>query len=325
MEDAHDIYGYQHQEITDTLFQSRQAVLDIVMDSRSALHPIGLDYEQWMASGGELQEIGRANDFARKFFSAQVLPGDASLIEPHTNYVVESLPADILAIGDTPAAVSERLRRRATILAPLLFQLVILRMYLGRAATDDIQIYFLTRTFDKAELEKLSKNDPLYLAKKGMVIRHMTEPELVLQAAEDTAGQNMPARWCKIGTRVTKAAAARIPAKTVLASAYDPIGGDYIWMDPPFASSLSTDVDWVADPKFIHSSPLSEPPADLMTTNIDLNTPPLGPGDIVGFPKQTTPFPRPLKRKHEDDLGPGSALMAEQKAPILRRSNRKQH
>ncbi|KAJ6616544.1 hypothetical protein B0H10DRAFT_2036689 [Mycena sp. CBHHK59/15] len=151
-----------------------------------------------MATGGELRDVGRANDFVHKFFSAQILPGDASLIGPHTDYIVQSIPPDVPAAKDDPAALSEGLRRCATILASILFQIVILRMYLQRSAADDAQIYFLTRSFNPDEWEKISADDPLYLAKQGTVTRHLTDPERGLQAPEESSGQNIPARWCKI-------------------------------------------------------------------------------------------------------------------------------
>ncbi|KAJ7621669.1 hypothetical protein B0H17DRAFT_597531 [Mycena rosella] len=236
-EGARDIHNFEHPEISDALLHSCQSILDIIIGLPSAPHPIGPDYEQWMATGGELRDIDRANDFVREFFSAQILPGDASLIDPHTNYVVRSVPPDIQAIEDVPAALSEALRRRATILAPSPFQLVIMRLYLRRSSADDPQIYFLARTFTEHEWNTISDNDPLYLAKKGRITRHMTDPELALQAAEESGGQNIPPRWCKISIRLAKAAAGRIPPKFILASAYTFTGNEYIWQDTELASN----------------------------------------------------------------------------------------
>ncbi|KAJ7702772.1 hypothetical protein B0H17DRAFT_1127713 [Mycena rosella] len=272
-EGARDIHNFEHPEISDALFHSRQSILDIIIGLPSASHPIGPDYEQWMATGGQLRDIDRANDFVRKFFSAQILPGDASLIDPHTNYV---------AIEDVPAALSEALRWRANILAPTLFQLVILRLYLRRSSADDPQIYFLTRTFTEREWNTISDDDPLYLAKKGRITRHMTDPELALQAAEESGGQNIPPRWCKIGISLARAAAGRIPPKFILASAYTVTGNEYIWQDAELASN---------NPKSHPSSPLSEPPADLTPMDTEMQ---------ITFETDL----RPLKRKHEDGLEP---------------------
>ncbi|KAJ6609110.1 hypothetical protein B0H10DRAFT_1954854 [Mycena sp. CBHHK59/15] len=87
-EDARELYTHENPEISDPLFHARQSVLDIVIGSPSASHPIGPDYEQWMASGGELRDARRASNFGSMFYSAQILPGDASLIEPHTDYII---------------------------------------------------------------------------------------------------------------------------------------------------------------------------------------------------------------------------------------------
>ncbi|KAJ7474931.1 hypothetical protein FB451DRAFT_1174346 [Mycena latifolia] len=86
-------------------------------------------------------------------------------------------PLDILASDDFPAAVSEGLRRRTTTLAPILFQLVILCIYLRHSTADDAQIYFLTRTYGSNEYQNISADDPMYLAKIGKITRHLMEPE----------------------------------------------------------------------------------------------------------------------------------------------------
>ncbi|KAF8142739.1 hypothetical protein K438DRAFT_1784448 [Mycena galopus ATCC 62051] len=111
------------------------------------------------------------------------------------------------------------------------FQLVILRIYLRRSPADDEQIYFLTRIFDKSELKKINTNDPLLGAKRGKVIRNKTVPEIVMNTPETSSSTNeiIPYRWCKMGIRISKAAAPRIPPKFVLANAFDALGGDYIW------------------------------------------------------------------------------------------------
>ncbi|KAJ6579860.1 hypothetical protein B0H10DRAFT_2235559 [Mycena sp. CBHHK59/15] len=282
-EDAQELFGYENLDISDTLLHSRQFILDIIIGSPSALHPIGPDYEQWMVTGGELRDVGHANDFVHKFFSAQILPGDASLIGPHTDYVVQSIPPDVPAAKDDPATLSEGLRRRATILASILFQLVILRI------------------FNPDEWEKISADDPLYLAKQGTVTRHLTDPERVLQAPEESSGQNIPARWCKIGTRVAKAAAACIPAKFILATACDPMGEEYIWQDTNSTGIKRQAVDFGGeDPKSHPSSPLSEPPAAM-------DYEPSPPPELTNVepPKKVSPV-ETLKRKNKEPLGSGA-------------------
>ncbi|KAJ6607044.1 hypothetical protein B0H10DRAFT_1956579 [Mycena sp. CBHHK59/15] len=126
-----------------------------------------------MASGGELRDARRASNFDSMFYSAQILPGDASLIEPHTDYIMRQILPDIPADteADTPTAVSETLRRRVTTLAPILFELLILRIYLRCSAADDLQIYWLTRSFDMDKRKKLVADDPMYFAKTGYIHR----------------------------------------------------------------------------------------------------------------------------------------------------------
>ncbi|KAJ7791820.1 hypothetical protein B0H13DRAFT_2394160 [Mycena leptocephala] len=220
-EDAGELHNYTNPAISATLLIARQPILDII--TGSLFHPIVPDYDLWMASAQELKAEKHANDFARKFFSAAILLGDASLIDPHTEYVLQALSAGILPVQEALEGrilpVQEALeglpidlRRRAIIIAPLLFQLATLRMYLRRTPADDEQIYYLTRSFDQAELQALHPDDPLAGAKRGKVIRNMTVPEIVLQAAESSIeAENIPRRWCHISTRISKAADARIP------------------------------------------------------------------------------------------------------------------
>ncbi|KAJ7708140.1 hypothetical protein B0H17DRAFT_1124917 [Mycena rosella] len=188
-----------------------------------------------MENAGESNQVKHANNFVHQFDSAHILPGDASLIDPHTAFVVQSLPSDMAAPEDADGdfkgaagAVSVDLRRRATTLAPLLFQLIILGLYLRRTPADDPQIYFLARELTRKELQHLSVDDSFYAHKRGKIIHHMTVPEIVLQTPETSAkGENIPRNWCKIGTSVTKAAGARIPRSFRLATAYNCEGEEY--------------------------------------------------------------------------------------------------
>ncbi|KAJ7476494.1 hypothetical protein FB451DRAFT_1557372 [Mycena latifolia] len=319
--DARELWSYENPEISEALLRSCQAIIDIITGSPSASHPIGPDYEQWMANGGELKDIGRANDFVTKFYSADILPGDASLIEPHTDYVLRSIPPDIPATIDAPAALSEGLRRRATILASILFQLVILRIYLRRSSADDAQIYFLARSFDPKEHTKIFPDDPMYLAKTGKITRHLTEPKIVLQTAQESTDQRIPPRWCKIGIRVAKAAAARIPPRFILATGYNRAGGEYVWLGGEI-KPYSMDLDG-EDVKPRPSSPLSEPPIE--TLPVDPQPSP-SPGPPTA---QQAGVSELLKRKYHEPLGPGGPDSMQSGAdqavegPPLRRSTRR--
>ncbi|KAJ6572673.1 hypothetical protein B0H10DRAFT_1964338 [Mycena sp. CBHHK59/15] len=318
-EDARELYTYENPEISDPLFHARESVLDIVIGSPSASHPIRPDYEQWMASGGELRDARRASDFGSMFYSAQILPGDASLIEPHTDYIMQQILPDIPADteADTPTAVSETLRRRVTTLAPILFELLILRIYLCCSAADDLQIYWLTRSFDKDERKKLVADDPMYLAKTGYIHRYMTEPELALQAAQERTDQLIPPKWCKIGRRVSKAAAGRIPANFIFARILNGMGEEYVWHD-----NTPTGIPAQEDAlNFPPSSPFSQLPIEVLP--MDQQHSPA--------PELTSKTPETLKRKFNGSLGPGvksgtlgSGEVEAERPAKLRRSARNQ-
>lgn len=102
-------------------------------------------------------------------------------------------------------------------------------MCLSAPHCDDIQIYWLTRNLGKGET--ILADDPLYYAKTGRVVRHPTEPELALQAAQEFTDQAIPPKWCKIGTSVAKAATACISGDFVFASVYDGKGNRYHWQN----------------------------------------------------------------------------------------------
>ncbi|KAJ7130567.1 hypothetical protein C8R44DRAFT_906239 [Mycena epipterygia] len=157
-EDARTLHLYDSPEISDSLLHSRRSILDIIIGS--TFHPIVPDYDQWMATPGELTVAKHTDHFVRKFHSTQILPGDASLIEPHTEYVMQFLSSEVDSVDNQPVLVSDRPRHRATTLAPLLFQLVVLRIYLRRSPSDDFQIYFLTCRFNKDEVKEISSADP---------------------------------------------------------------------------------------------------------------------------------------------------------------------
>jgi hypothetical protein len=78
---------------------------------------------------------------------------------------------------------------------------------------DDLQIYFLAHHFTPIKLRNLSADDAFAAAKKGVIIRHLTVPEIVLQTpGSDHEGMPMPFRWCKMRTVLRKTAAACISA-----------------------------------------------------------------------------------------------------------------
>jgi hypothetical protein len=74
------------------------------------------------------------------------------------------------------------------------------------------------------ELRNLSTDDAFSAAKKGVIIRHLTVPEIVLQTPEsDHEGMPTPLCWCKMRTVLRKTAAALISAGFMLAMAHHPV------------------------------------------------------------------------------------------------------
>ncbi|KAK7012998.1 hypothetical protein R3P38DRAFT_3581609 [Favolaschia claudopus] len=264
VEDAHDIYDYEDPEISEALLHARQPILDIIKCNTE--HPIQLDYEAWMDSA-PINKEKHANGFAGRF-NIGILPGDASLIEPHIQELTSTLfPFD----PDSKTPHTMKSRRWFQTVAPILFQLVILRIYLRRHPSDDIQIYFLSRFFTSEELRALSLDDPLWNAKAGNIIRNITTPELVLNTPEHKQpGRSISYDFTKMKLRFSRAAEGRIPSTFDLASAFGGNGDEYVWhssespglfeeyVDPPPSSPLTALSDIEVEPR----QPTPPPPTE---------------------------------------------------------------
>ncbi|KAJ6533704.1 hypothetical protein B0H19DRAFT_1324556 [Mycena capillaripes] len=230
---AEDLHGYTNPELSQALLEAR-AFIGII--TGLLRHPVRLHFDRWMESAGKLTHEKHATDFARKFFDIPILPGDAALIEQQTEYVLEVLGSEIALGGGVADGLSMEMLRRVITIAPLLFQLVIFRIYLRRTLADDEHSYFLTRGFDKGELADIKDGDPLSDAKRGKVVRNLMVPETVLQSVENPFGERhinacIPAiPVVQVGIRTAKTANARISARFVLANAYDVRGQDYLWL-----------------------------------------------------------------------------------------------
>jgi hypothetical protein len=180
-----------------------------------------------MAEPPRVNEAKHAQLFGSLFQSTGIFPGDASLVEVHATHVFDAVAA---CHAEWAEGFSAPLQLRANILADVLLHLVILCVYLHWPLQDDLQIYFLARDFTMEELAYIAADDPYALAKKGQVFRHLTIPETVFQVPETSYRmQNIPPKWCKIKTLVRKAAAAHIPPRFSLPTAYDLHGEEYVW------------------------------------------------------------------------------------------------
>ena len=119
-------------------------------------------------------------------------------------------------------------------------------------------------------------------------------PEAVLQTAEtSSANENIPRRWCNIGTRLSKATAAHIPSSFVLADAFDVHGEEYVWLPSNTPGIFARPIISAPDtPKSPISSPQSALPVDM-----DIELP-------REQPEPPTHEPAKQKRKREvEDVG----------------------
>ncbi|KAK7051728.1 hypothetical protein R3P38DRAFT_3255060 [Favolaschia claudopus] len=276
VEDAHDIHGYENPEISDALLHACQPILDIIKCNTE--HPIQLDYEAWMDSA-PINEEKRANGFAGRF-NIGILPGDASLIEPHIQELTSTLfPFD----PDSKTPHTMKSRRWFQTVAPILFQLVILRIYLRRHPSDDIQIYFLSRFFTSEELRALPLDDLLWNAKAGNIIRNITTPELVLNTPEHKQpGRSISYDFTKMKLRFSRAAEGRIPSTFDLASAFGGNGDEYVWQ----SSELPGLFEQFIDP----------PPSSPLTALSDIEVEPRP-------PSPAPPVERSKRKREVDDIG----------------------
>ncbi|KAJ7842638.1 hypothetical protein B0H14DRAFT_3456690 [Mycena olivaceomarginata] len=298
VDDAYQLYDYRNPKISRALSDAHKSVVAIIKAADFTMHPILSDYDAWMAEAPQAKEVKHAEAFIRKFSSAAILAGDASLYESHIAEVIaECLPRT--------QEVSESVRLRASILSSTLFQLVILRVYLVRSARDDIQIYFLARRFSPGEY--IAADDPLAAAKGSIVIRHLTIPETVLQVPETSASlESMPREFCKIRTFIRKAAAARISPGFCLATAYSSDKQEYDWSLTGSSAGLNgVELPPIAflpqDSPTNRSSPLSDlPPSDV---ELDLGSDNKAPGG--------------RKREREEDCARARAPGERQNPPLV--------
>ncbi|KAK6974108.1 hypothetical protein R3P38DRAFT_2432008, partial [Favolaschia claudopus] len=192
-------------------------------------HPIRLDYDNWVGEGSRSKKDKGAETFADQFFDLRILPGDASFIEAPVQRVLNIIfpPRDDPEFWQN---VNLDLRRYLMTVTPILFQLVILRLYLRRPASDDLQIYFLSRYFTRKELIQLEHDDPYADAKEGSIVRNLTTPEIVLNTPENNqSGLVISYQFSKIRIKLSTSAAAHIPPSFELANAFSIGGNEYVW------------------------------------------------------------------------------------------------
>ncbi|KAF9568223.1 hypothetical protein CPC08DRAFT_757722 [Agrocybe pediades] len=186
--DAHDNHGYDNKIIQLALADSFYSVLQIVTGQRS--HPMMSIYHIWKSESSphrhkgilqsaqdEFDKICRFNDM----FDLDILPGDKSL----THSFISDLDIALRPFKD------EAIRRDAGMIAGVLFGIVIIRVYLGRTAQDDLQIFWLCRSFTREEKHAMFSDESteLYEAKCGEVIRPKFPEELALLSCVEPVGK----------------------------------------------------------------------------------------------------------------------------------------
>lgn len=174
-EDAMDIYGYRNPAILDALENSFLSIVDIVSFRRQ--HPILELFKTWRDQSlaqkrapGTYHQL-HTFDLAQNFenlFDLDVLPGDESLLVPFLSEVYNMSEKSVNSYS--PSHIS--------LLAMILFRLVVMRVYLDQPPEYDLQIFWLALRTPVSALEDGIHQD----AKKGRIIRPFTDPEQAMLA-----------------------------------------------------------------------------------------------------------------------------------------------
>lgn len=153
-------------------------------------------FHMWMDGqiGGD--KVQRAFKFTLQF-SLPILPADLSLVDDIGSKIFTGL-----------RKVNPRLGTLLLTPATILLQLVVLRVYLQRPASDDIQIYHLSRNLDVTERHNLDDHDTNIDAKCGSISRNLSIPEQVLAAGQGVSDTRSalipPTMFCNIALKLDK-------------------------------------------------------------------------------------------------------------------------
>lgn len=217
-EDAFEAHRYQNREISGALEDCFSAVLAIV--SKEKPHPLMEDFDAWMQGKVGGNKARHAFDFGLQF-SFPILPGDLSLAN------------NVMAVLDRVLRTSGK-PYDSLLLTPatVLFNIVILRTYLHRPASNDMQIYHLARNLSEQDLLVINDTtDQNASAKRGWFRRNLSLPEQVLAAGQGNTGADVPPppMFCKIRTKLNKKL--RLEEGFQSASPLTDRGKPYIWYD----------------------------------------------------------------------------------------------
>jgi len=176
--DALDNHDYENADIQSALKDSFYAILQILRRQKD--HPIMEVYDDWKLATirshrillkAAYDQFEHSSAFEH-LFNIPLLPADRSLIQL---FIVKL----DLALKLHP---DDKIRCHTSVLGYVLFGLVVLRVYLGRNPSDNIQIYWLARQLPEEETNKIMMDDdvPLWEAKCGRIYWPQYPEELVL-------------------------------------------------------------------------------------------------------------------------------------------------
>ncbi|KAF9540763.1 hypothetical protein CPC08DRAFT_730920 [Agrocybe pediades] len=232
VEDAYDNEGYRNQAITNAL-EGAYPVVKLILDGKWN-HPIVGLFDNWLshpdrpkASSAKLAAQQSLFDFDFSLqFRLDILPGDASLIEPF--YYCLSLELIRKKIKSQYPADHRNL------LSGILFKVVIMRVYLGRNPCDDDQIFFLSASLSVLPEHDPSTqlDDPLSASKLGTLVRNKTVPELVMSKFQLT----MPGH--SLVKKVESTLEISLPKGTRLAKAQTDTGDVFLFQEIPGLEGL---------------------------------------------------------------------------------------
>ncbi|KAF9555017.1 hypothetical protein CPC08DRAFT_766249 [Agrocybe pediades] len=180
VQDAYDLEDYRNQVITEAL-ENASPVVKLILQGKQ-YHPIVPMFDYWLSRPerpkGEHLMAMKQSLFDFEFthhFRLNVLPGDGSLIDPILYRV------NMEAIQNK--AKNQYTANHRTILATVLFKVVIMRVYLGRNPCDNDQIFFLSANLSLiSACDSQSPDDPLLASKLGTLVRNKTAPEIVVSS-----------------------------------------------------------------------------------------------------------------------------------------------
>lgn len=241
--DADHAYNYCNPELDHILGEVEESVYQIVT-ARQA-HPILHLFERWMAvkqTGPKRRSTEqRANAFPG-CFDFQLLAADAVLAESHAlatlMRVKEDTASKKLTLADFDH-LSEPVDQFLGV-AQVLFCVVIARIYLNQTANKDIEILYLSLAWDDGSLEVPSEFQP---AIAGRIRRHLTVPEQILAAGEDSIDTRYPPvppytvvgsgrrTLSNIRVKVDADYKLDLPTGSILADALKEDGSVYQWLD----------------------------------------------------------------------------------------------